>query len=73
MSLYSQVVQIDPSNSAAVQGYKDAQTKVQNAQAAQDASQAQQVTQQHDALTKDQASESIAGEGAELLSGRTHG
>lgn len=29
MTLYSQVVQLDPSNTAAVQGFRDAQTKVQ--------------------------------------------
>ena len=33
MDLYGQVVQIDPTNSAAVQGFKDAQAKVQQQQA----------------------------------------
>ena len=35
MSAYGQVVQIDPSNAAAVQGFKEAQAKVQAQQAAQ--------------------------------------
>ena len=54
MELYNQVVQIDPSNAPAVQGYKDAQTKLQTTQATQEQQQAAQVNQQHDALTKDQ-------------------
>ncbi len=54
MDLYNQVVQIDPSNAPAVQGYKDAQTKLQTTQANQEQQQAAQVNQQHDALTKDQ-------------------
>ncbi len=54
MELYNQVVQIDPSNAPAVQGYKDAQTKLQTTQASQAQQQAAEVNQQHDALTKDQ-------------------
>ena len=54
MELYNQVVQIDPSNAPAVQGYKDAQTKLQTTQASQAQQQATEVNQQHDALTKDQ-------------------
>jgi hypothetical protein len=42
MGLYNQVVQLDPSNSAAVQGFRDAQAKVQASQTAQ----AQQVQAQ---------------------------
>ena len=54
MELYNQVVQIDPSNAPAVQGYKDAQAKQQAAEANQEQQQAAQVNQQHDAVTKDQ-------------------
>lgn len=54
MELYNQVIQIDPSNVPAVQGYKDAQAKLQASQNAQDQQQATAVSQQHDALTKDQ-------------------
>ncbi len=51
---YGQVIAIDPSNAPAVQGYKDAQTKLQANQPAQDQKVATEVIVQHDALTKDQ-------------------
>ena len=51
MTLYNQVVQLDPSNAAAVQGFRDAQTKVQSAQAAQ----AQQVQAQTSAEQSSQS------------------
>ncbi len=51
---YGQVVQIDPSNAAAVQGYKEAQAKVQAAEAAQQQAAMAQVNQQQAAQTRDQ-------------------
>ena len=54
MSLYNQVVQIDPSNAGAVQGYKDAQSKKQAADAAAQNAVTQTATEQHNEQTKDQ-------------------
>lgn len=54
MSYYSQVVQIDPSNAAAVQGFKEAQTKLQTTQAQQQQQQVQEQHQQQDAQNAEQ-------------------
>jgi len=56
MSYYSQVVQIDPSNAAAVQGYKEAQTKLQTTQTQQQQQQVQEQHQQQDAQNAEQQS-----------------
>ena len=53
MSAYGQVVQIDPSNAAAVQGFKEAQAKVQAQQAAQQQAVTSEQTQQQVAATRD--------------------
>jgi hypothetical protein len=57
MTAYSQVVQIDPSNAAAVQGYKEAQQKLQAQQDAQTKAATTAVTQQQDADTRQQQTE----------------
>ncbi len=54
MSLYSQVVQIDPANTAAVQGYKDAQTKVLAQQANNQKQQTDEIDQQRAAAGREQ-------------------
>ena len=54
MAAYSQVVQIDPSNAAAVQGYKEAQQKLQAQQDAQNKAATTAVTQQQDSDTRQQ-------------------
>jgi hypothetical protein len=54
MDAYSQVVQIDPSNAAAVQGYKEAQQKLQAQQDAQTKAATTAVTQQQDANSRQQ-------------------
>ena len=54
MNLYGQVVQIDPSNAAAVQGYKEAQQKVQAQQTAQVQASTSAINQQADAQTREQ-------------------
>ncbi|HMF54311.1 MAG TPA: FHA domain-containing protein, partial [Edaphobacter sp.] len=54
MEDYSQVVQIDPSNAAAVQGYKEAQAKVEAAQSAQQQQTTNEIHQQQDQQTKEQ-------------------
>jgi len=54
MSLYSQIVQIDPTNAAAIQGYKEAQTKLEAQQNAQQQQKNQEMHQQLDAQTKEQ-------------------
>ena len=54
MSLYGQVVQLDPSNAAAVQGFKEAQAKVQAAQATEQKSEQAQINQQQDSQTREQ-------------------
>ena len=54
MDLYNQVVQLDPANAPAVQGYKDAQTKLQTAQSTQDQQLAAEVNQQHSTLVSGQ-------------------
>lgn len=58
MSAYGQVVQIDPSNAAAVQGFKEAQAKVQAQQAAQQQAVTTEQTQQQVAATQAQQSKS---------------
>jgi hypothetical protein len=54
MSLYGQVVQLDPSNAAAVQGFKEAQARVQATQAAEQQTELAQVNQQQDSQTREQ-------------------
>ena len=54
MNAYGQVVQIDPSNTAAVQGYKEAQQKVQAQQDAQVKASTTAVSQQQDTQTREQ-------------------
>ena len=51
---YSQVIAIDPSNAPAVQGYKDAQAKVQAADDAANTKVATEINVAHESLTKDQ-------------------
>ena len=58
MSLYSQVVQIDPSNAAAVQGFKDAQAKLQAQQSAQQQQQAHTEAEQHETASREQQTNS---------------
>jgi hypothetical protein len=58
MRLYQQVIQVDPSNAAAIQGYKEAQQRVAQAQEAQQQRQDQQqrqVVQTADRETQTQA------------------
>jgi ribosomal protein L36 len=57
MDAYGQVVQIDPSNAAAVQGYKDAQQKLQAQQDVQTKAATTAVVQQQDANTRQQQTE----------------
>jgi hypothetical protein len=54
MSLYGQVIQIDPSNAAAIQGYKEAQGKVQAQQAAQQQAASAQAQEQQQQQTREQ-------------------
>jgi hypothetical protein len=54
MSLYSEVIQIDPSNSAAVQGFRDAQAKVQAQQATKQNQATAQVVQQKVEASREQ-------------------
>ena len=54
MSLYSQVIQIDPSNSAAVQGFRDAQAKVEAQQATDQKQATAQADQQKAAVSREQ-------------------
>lgn len=54
IAAYGQVVQIDPSNAAAVQGYKEAQQKLQAQQDAQTKAATAAVAQQEDTNTKQQ-------------------
>ncbi len=54
MAAYRQVVQIDPSNAAAVQGFKEAQAKVEAQQQAQQQEAATQQTQQQNSETREQ-------------------
>ncbi len=71
MQLYNQVVQLDPSNAPAVQGYKDAQTKVMGAQAAQQQAAAQTVTQEQNKQSKDeQVNASLVKSQSAFLAGR---
>ena len=70
MSAYGQVVQIDPSNTAAVQGYKDAQAKVQAQQDAQQRAATAQVSEQQQAQTRDeQTNASVAQAQSAFLAG----
>lgn len=71
MSAYSQVVQIDPSNAAAVQGFKEAQARVQAQQAAQaQAATAQQNEQQVSATREQQTQASLSKAQQAFLAGR---
>ena len=54
MSLYSQVVHIDPSNAAAVQGFKEAQAKVEAQQANQQKAATAEVDQQKAEVSREQ-------------------
>lgn len=54
MAAYSQVVQIDPSNAAAVQGFKEAQARVQAQQTAQQQAVVAQQSQEQMAASRDQ-------------------
>lgn len=54
MAAYGQVVAIDPANEAAVQGYKEAQAKVQAQAAAQQQAAATEQSQVQQAATRDQ-------------------
>jgi hypothetical protein len=64
-------VQLDPSNAPAVQGYKDAQTKLQTSQAQQQQTIATQVYAQHTTLTRDQqVNDSLVKAQGAFLAGR---
>jgi predicted component of type VI protein secretion system len=70
MQLYDQVIKIDPANGAAIQGYKDAQQKLEQQQAQQ--MQQQQATQQQEATqseTAQQLQRSLASAEASFLGG----
>ena len=54
MALYGQVVQLDPSNPGAVQGFRDAQAKVQASTAQQQQQQLNAVNQQQESQTREQ-------------------
>ncbi len=54
MDLYNQVVQIDPGNAAAVQGYKEAQGKVERQQTSQQQAQTAQITHQESETNRQQ-------------------
>jgi len=70
MNAYGQVVQIDPSNTAAVQGYKEAQQKVQAQQDAQVKASTSAVSQQQDTQTREQqTSASLSQAQSSFLSG----
>lgn len=70
MNAYGQVVQIDPSNAAAVQGYKEAQQKVQAQQEEQAKASTTAVVQQHDEQTREQqTSESLSKAQSAFLAG----
>ena len=70
MAAYGQVVQIDPSNAAAVQGFKEAQARVQAAQAAQLQAVSSQQSQQQQAATRDeQTKTSLAKAQSSFLNG----
>ncbi len=56
MGLYSQVVAIDPTNAAAVQGFKDAQARVQAEQQSEQKQAAAQTNQQQSEVTRSQQS-----------------
>jgi hypothetical protein len=58
MAAYSQVVQIDPSNAAAVQGYKEAQQKLQSQQETQTKASTTAVTEQKEAQSREQQASS---------------
>lgn len=58
MQYYGQVVQIDPTNAAAVQGYKEAQTKLQATQTAEQQAESKQQQQQQDVQSKEQQTNS---------------
>ncbi|GGG98994.1 family 16 glycoside hydrolase [Silvibacterium dinghuense] len=68
---YGQVVQIDPYNAVAVQGYKDAQARIQASQQAQEHAANEQVNQQQEAQNRAvQTSESLQKARMAFLNGR---
>ncbi len=70
MGLYSQVVAIDPSNAAAVQGFKDAQAKVQAQQQTEQKQVTEQTNQQQSEVTRSQQSaNSLRSSESSFLSG----
>jgi hypothetical protein len=70
MNDYGQVVQIDPSNTAAVQGYKEAQQKVQAQQDAQAKANTSAMNEQVDAQTREQqTSDSLSKAQSAFLAG----
>lgn len=62
MAAYGQVVQIDPSNAAAVQGYKEAQQRLQSQQDAQSKAATAAVVQQQDSDTRQQQTDAALSE-----------
>lgn len=71
MSAYSQVVQIDPSNAAAVQGFKEAQARVQAQQTAQQQAVAAQQNEEQQSATRDQQTQTSLNKAqSAFLSGR---
>lgn len=74
MQLYDQVVKIDPSNAAAVQGYKEAAAKVAATQQQQQQLQTQQQQQQvSESERNQQVSASLASAQSSFLSGNIKG
>jgi|SRR5579885_267168 hypothetical protein len=73
MDLYDQVIKIDPSNAAAIQGYKDAQQKLAQQQAQQEQQQhAQQAETQKASASEQQLQSSLASAEASFLGGHIH-
>jgi predicted component of type VI protein secretion system len=70
MDLYDQVIKIDPSNGAAIQGYKEAQQKLEQQQAQQTQQQeASQVQEQKQSEADQQLHSSLASAEASFLHG----
>ncbi|HZU10986.1 MAG TPA: family 16 glycoside hydrolase [Pseudacidobacterium sp.] len=70
MDLYDQVIKMDPSNAAAIQGYKEAQQKLAAQQAQQEQQQqAQQAETQKESTNEQQLQNSLASAEASFLGG----
>ncbi len=71
MSAYGQVVQIDPSNTAAVQGFKEAQARMQGQQEAQQRAASAQENQEQENQTRTSKTDAAVGHAqSAFLSGR---